>query len=117
MGYTKEYFTGLLCEAIKNYEENNFKKTVNGFSKDIILSDDGSFEDLVDKYPFIIYIHELLDNWTESISNPSAYEHVAEEDWVQIAVSLKEDIEKNKVPSHEKWKYIYVHPKHEKRIS
>lgn len=110
MTWTTGQFVELLRTAISDARNDGFSNTIEGCRSHggIILSDDGSFETLCKCDNYVIFIHQLLDCWVDSISHPTAYGYIDPKEWLGFAESLFHDIELGRVPSHAQWNNVFT---------
>jgi len=110
MAWSRSNFIKMLHAAIEDDRNGRFANTVEAFRSHghIVLGDDGTFETLCNDDNYVIFIHQLLDCWVDSISHPTAYSYIQRTEWVGFAESLLGAIKNGRVPSHSQWNYIYT---------
>ena len=110
MAWSRFNFIKMLQDAIEDDRNGRFANTVEAFRShgDIVLGDDGTFETLCNNDNYVIFIHQLLDCWVDSISQPAAYPYIQTTEWAGFAESLLGDIECGRTPSHSQWNNVYT---------
>ena len=108
MAWKTSDFIEMLERAIVNFHHDDFSKSISEFKShgEVVLSDDGSFEQLCHRDHYALYAYALIENWIASY--PGGYDHIAASDWPQFAQSFLNDVDANRTPSQKQWNNIYT---------